>query len=157
VVIALVLLVFATDRLSAGERAWLIILTAFAIAVHLSHVLLAITLLAVLLPMRRSWASATRCIAPVILAVAALMSVNLAAFGRASLAPFGNVFLLARVIYDGPGMDVLRRDCPAAGWRLCPFVESMPSHWSDPIGWTGWVPGLTSWRACSSSNCTGLR
>ncbi len=131
VVIALVLLAFATDRYSARERAWLIVLAAFAIAVHLSHVLLAITLLAVLLPLQRSWASAARCIAPVVLAVAALMSVNLAAFGRASLAPFGNVFLLARVIYDGPGMDVLRRDCPAAGWRLCPFVESMPSHWDD--------------------------
>ena len=81
-------------------------------------------LLAVLLPMRRSWASVARCIAPVILAVVALVSVNLLAFGRASLAPFGNVFLLARVIYDGPGMDVLRRDCPTARLALCPFVRA---------------------------------
>jgi hypothetical protein len=131
VVVALALLIFAADRLSARERIWLVALTAIAIAVHLSHVPLAITLLAVLLPMRRSWAPVARCIAPVILAVVALVSVNLLAFGRASLAPFGNVFLLARVIYDGPGMDVLRRDCPAAGWRLCPFVESMPPHWDD--------------------------
>jgi len=131
VVVALALLAFAADRLSAAERIALVVLTTFAIAVHLSHVLLAIALLAVLLPMRRSWASAGRCIAPLALAVLALVSVNLIAFGRASLAPFGNVFLLARVIYDGPGMDVLRRDCPAAGWRLCPFVESMPPHWDD--------------------------
>ncbi len=131
VVVAFALLAFAADRLSGTERAWLIALMAFAIAVHLSHVPLAIALLAVLLPMQRSRAPAARCIAPVILAVAALVSVNLAAFGRASLAPFGNVFLLARVIYDGPGMDVLRRDCPTAGWRLCPLVESMPPHWDD--------------------------
>jgi hypothetical protein len=131
VVVALALLAFATDRLSVGERISLIALTTFAITVHLSHVLLAVALLAVLLPMRRSWASTARCVAPLILAVLSLVSVNLVVFGRASPAPFGNVFLLARVIYDGPGLEALRRGCPAAGWRLCPFVESMPPQWDD--------------------------
>jgi hypothetical protein len=131
VVVALALLIFAADRLSAQERIWLVVLTAFAIAMHLSHVLIAVALLVVLLPLRRSWQAVARCIAPLMLAVLALTSVNLAAFGRASLAPFGNVFLLARVIYDGPGMAVLRRDCPNSGWRLCPFVESMPRHWDE--------------------------
>jgi len=131
VVVGLALLSFAADRLSARERIWLVLLTAFAITVHLSHVLIAMALLVVLLPLRRSWRPVARCVAPLILAILALMSVNLAAFGRASLAPFGNVFLLTRVIYDGPGMDVLRRDCPGSGWRLCPFIERMPPHWDD--------------------------
>lgn len=70
-------------------------------------------------------------VTPLVLAAVALMSVNLLAFGRASLSPFGNVFLLTRVIYDGPGLDILRRDCPAAGWRLCPFIDSMPAVADD--------------------------
>ena len=56
---------------------------------------------------------------------------ELLAFGRASLSPFGNVFLLARVIYDGPGMDALRRDCPPSGWRLCAFVDRLPANADD--------------------------
>ena len=73
----------------------------------------------------------------------ALVSVNLAAFGRASLSPFGNVFLLARVIYDGPGMGVLRRDCPDAGWRLCAFVDRIPGD----LGRISVARGRTGGRA----------
>jgi hypothetical protein len=72
---------------------------------------------------------------PPALALLALCSVNLAAYGRFVVSPFGNVFLLARVIYDGPGMAVLRRDCPAAGWLLCPFLGGFPPT-SDEFLWT---------------------
>ena len=69
-----------------------------------------------------------------ILAIAALLSVNFAGHGRFAISPFGNVFLLARVIYDGPGMNVLRRDCPAARWRLCAFLDRFPPT-SDEFLW----------------------
>jgi hypothetical protein len=72
---------------------------------------------------------------PPALALLSLCSVNLAAHGRFAISPFGNIFLLARVIYDGPGMAVLRRDCPAANWRLCPFLDSFPPL-SDDFLWT---------------------
>jgi hypothetical protein len=72
---------------------------------------------------------------PPALALLSLCTVNLAAHGRFAIAPFGNIFLLARVTYDGPGMAVLRRDCPAAHWRLCPFVDSFPPL-SDDFLWT---------------------
>jgi len=75
-----------------------------------------------------------RAMAPPVLAAAALISVNLVGFGRASLSPFGNVFLLARVVYDGPGMDVLRRDCPRAGWCLCRLLDEFPPT-SDEFLW----------------------
>ena len=75
-------------------------------------------------PPRRSPAGAL--LAPG-LAIAALVTVNAVGFGRISLSPFGNVFVLARVIYDGPGMMVLRRDCPERGWRLCPWLDRFPA------------------------------
>jgi hypothetical protein len=130
-VLVLALLIFVPDRLALGERIWLVAFAAFMIATHLSHVLLAFLLLVVLLPFRPGGTTVVRSIAPLALAVIALVSVNLLAFGRASLAPFGNMFLLTRVIYDGPGMDALRRDCPSSGWRLCAFIDRMPTIEDD--------------------------
>ena len=130
-VLVLALLIFVPDRLSARERVWLVAFAAFMIAAHLSHVLLALLLLAVLPPFRPGCSTVMRSITPLALAAIALMSVNLLAFDRASLAPFGNMFLLTRVIYDGPGMDALRHDCPASGWRLCAFIDRMPAIEDD--------------------------
>jgi len=76
---------------------------------------------------------------PPALAILGLCAVNLAAHGRFAVSPFGNVFLLARVIYDGPGMAVLRRDCPAAGWRLCPLLDRLPPT-SDDFLWSADSP-----------------
>ena len=141
-VLVLALLCLAPKRLSHRERRWLVLIAAFMIAAHQSNLPLALGLLLVLLPLRR-WLGAAiplgrdgwLCIvAPPALAMLALISVNLAASGRASLSPYGNVFLLARVIYDGPGMNILRRDCPQAGWRLCAFVDEFPPS-SDDFLW----------------------
>jgi len=72
---------------------------------------------------------------PPALAILGLCTVNLGAHGRFAITPFGNVFLLARVIYDGPGMAVLRRACPASGWLLCPFLDRFPPR-SDDFMWS---------------------
>jgi hypothetical protein len=73
-------------------------------------------------------------ILPPALALLGICSVNFIAHGRFAASPFGNIFLLARVIYDGPGMVVLRRDCPTAAWRLCPFLGIFPPT-SDEFLW----------------------
>jgi hypothetical protein len=72
---------------------------------------------------------------PPVLAVFGMCSANLAAHGRFAVSPFGNIFLLARVIYDGPGMTTLRRDCGTAGWRLCQFLDGFPAS-SDGFLWS---------------------
>jgi hypothetical protein len=72
--------------------------------------------------------------APWVVAVLALASVNLIGHGRFALAPYGNVFLLARVIGDGPGRTALWRNCPQTGWRLCDHVERLPLT-SDEFLW----------------------
>jgi len=77
------------------------------------------------------WLATGRLLAPLLLACLALISANLAGHHRASLAPFGNVFLLARVIYDGPGMRALLRECPRAHWRLCPYLGQFPPTADD--------------------------
>ncbi len=76
---------------------------------------------------------------PPALAMLAMATVNLAAHGRFAISPFGNVFLLARVIYDGPGLTALQHDCQTRHWRLCPFRDSLPPT-SDDFLWSADSP-----------------
>ena len=137
-ILLICLLALAPQQLSPRERMVCVGLAAFMIASQQSSVPLACVLLAVLALFAR-WISAPvrwpLLILPPVLAVLALCTANLLAHGRFAVSPFGNVFLLARVIYDGPGMAVLRRDCPAAGWRLCPYLGDFPAT-SDDFLWT---------------------
>jgi len=154
-IMLLCLLAWVPDRLSQREQAVLAGIAAFMIASQQSSIPLAGILLTALAGLRwltrpetpvlaASVLTASRrwglIMAPPVLAVLALCTVNLAAHGRFAIAPFGNVFLLSRVIYDGPGMAVLRRDCPlqlgpSQPWRLCPFLDSFPPN-SDDFLWT---------------------
>jgi hypothetical protein len=149
-VLLLSVLVFSASRLRAWQRVAITALAAFMIATQQSSVPLALALLVVFIASRwitrRSWKAVSRssrnrtvarygpgsllnALAPLLapgLAVAALVSVNAVGFGRVALSPYGNVFVLARVIYDGSGMAVLRHDCPDSGWRLCPYLDRFP-------------------------------
>jgi hypothetical protein len=112
-------------------------LAVFMIASQQSSVPLSIVLLGVLALFARYYSAPIRwklLILPPVLAVLALCTVNLLAHGRFAMSPFGNIFLLARVIYDGPGMAALRHNCPAAGWRLCPYIDDFPQT-SDDFLW----------------------
>ncbi len=135
-VLSLSLLAFSATRFRLWERLAITGLTAFMIATQQSSVPLALALLIVIIPLRwlagraRVRLARFALLAPA-LAIAALVLVNTVGFGRISLSPYGNVFVLARVIYDGPGMTVLRRDCPDRGWRLCPYLDRFPPMADD--------------------------
>lgn len=163
VVLALWLLGFKNASLSEGERLWLLLLATGAIACHQSHVPLALGLAfcgaAMLLAYRGATAAAigtARMTVPVVLATIALVAVNLAGHGRASPSPFGSVFLATRLIYDGPGMDLLRRTCPDAGWRLCPMLDRMGPHhnaflWEPASPLHSELGGPKAWAAEASA------
>jgi hypothetical protein len=138
-ILVLTVVIGSPDRVDTAERLALAALASFMIATQQSSVPLSILLIAALIPLAR-WRGrlqrstvALAVMAPA-LAMLALCGVNQAAHGRFAVSPFGNVFLLARVIYDGPGLTALRRDCPAAGWRLCPFAGRLPAT-SDDFLW----------------------
>ncbi len=134
VVLALWLLAAVPERLGRVEKLYLVLLATGAIALHQSHVPLAAGLVMVLLVSR--WLLSVRrgfgvrdvaiVLAPLVLAVAALMLVNLVGHGRLSLSPFGANFLLARVIYDGPGAATLIEACPEKPWQLCAHLADLP-------------------------------
>ena len=128
------MLVLRPDAAGRLEIAMLALLASWMIAAHLSNIWIACGLVAVLVPSRRllgaraplDWRAIRRSSAPIALAVLVLCSINFAAFRRFSVSPFGSVFLLARLIYDGPGGLTLQHDCSIARWRLCTYTNELP-------------------------------
>lgn len=133
-VIAVVIL--KPEQVSRPEFWGLALLASGMVAVHLSNIWIGLALVLVLVPVRRrlgartafGWRGVRRVMAPIALAVFVLCTINLAAFGRFSVSPFGNVFLLARLVYDGPAEATLETDCSATKWRLCDYLPVFPPH-----------------------------
>lgn len=132
--LCILLLGFARDRLRAGEAAWLVLLGAFAVATHLSHLPTALVMVAVVALLGGGFMPPLRAALPVGLAVAALVGANAWATGRPALSPHGAVFLLARLQADGPAAETVRAHCPAAGWHLCAFAHRLPMD-ADAFLW----------------------
>jgi hypothetical protein len=135
-VLALWLIGFGWDKLRRFERAYLLLFAAGAIAIHLSHLPLALglTALGALLGFRDGsvFPRALRMVAPAVLAMVALVSVNTLAFGRPSLSPFGSVFLAARLLEDGPALRTTQARCDeGAGWRICGLLDRLPMPAND--------------------------
>ncbi len=130
-VLCLFLLAYG-DRLSRLERGWVLALGAFAIAVHLSHLVVAAACLAVVLLLRPQRLAA--CTAPLGVALGLLLATNWVGNGVVGVSPFGSVFALARLQADGPAADYLRSACPKAGYRLCAWADKLPMD-SDQFLW----------------------
>ena len=146
--LAAALLLFFPDRIGRGERWGLAVLLVFSLAVHTSHLLMAVVLVAVaggiLLMLgveRRVVVRRLALFAALIVAAGAANSVyglgiRLTTGERLRNQPF----LTARLLADGPGRDYLRHAC-AAGERftLCrfahkPLADSEDILWSDLPG-----------------------
>jgi hypothetical protein len=142
------------ERLSGPERGWLAAVGTLAVAVHLAHLILAagciaLALIAHLLgagcramPLQpapravppgdrlRRWRAAL----PLAAALALLLLSNLAGNGVLGVSPYGSVFMLARLVADGPAREVVDARCPAAGWHLCGWKGKLNAD-SDAFLW----------------------
>lgn len=119
------------------------IITAIAIASHLSHLILAAAIIAALAlcRLRMPW----RPMASLSAALIFLLASNLIGHGRLAISPYGSVFALARLIGDGPARDYLDRVCPNPSLALCAWRNQLTDDsdqflwdpaspfWSDPL------------------------
>ena len=126
-----------SKRLNRVEVVWLVLLGAVAIAVHLSHLVIAAAcLLGVLcLGLRRL----TVAVLPLVCALVMLLGTNLYAFQNAAISPHGSVFMLARLSGDGNTKEILEKYCAQKNWYLCDWVERLPAD-SDDFLWNGKGP-----------------
>ncbi len=133
-VLSLFLLGFSGD-LSRGQRIWLAGLASFAVASHLAYLPLAAAVIGVSLVLggRRI------AVVPLAAALGFLLASNGIGHGRFGISPYGSVFALARLVTDGPAQQVLARECPGAGWRMCDWQGRFPAD-SDLFLWEGEGP-----------------
>jgi len=126
-----------SNRLSRVEMIWLIVLGALAIAVHLSHLVIAAACLVVVLCLRLG--RLRYAFLPLAGAIVILLSTNFYAFQKLSISPHGSVFMLARLSGDGNTKEVLETYCAQKKWYLCAWVDRLPAD-SDEFLWNGKGP-----------------
>jgi hypothetical protein len=132
-VLALFLLAYERARWSVTAVA------AFAIAAHLSHLVVAACCLGVVLTLRpRAFARAG---VPLAVTLALLLATNFVGFGRVGVSPFGAIFGLARLVADGPAKTYLEENCPEAGYQMCAWVGRFPTNSDDFL----WNPSGPIW------------
>lgn len=134
-VLALFLLAYS----DSGRRWPLHIIASFAIASHLTHLVIAAACLAVVLLLRPR--AVPRASVPLLVALALLLATNIIGHGRFGVSPFGSVFALARLVADGPAADYLTESCPESGYRLCAWVGRLPGKEDDFL----WDPKGPVW------------
>jgi hypothetical protein len=142
------LLAFCADLLSRRELIYVGVLTAAAIATHLSHIVIAfglILLCGALVPMFvttqieiRRWMALL--FLPFILAVCSILAVNWINSRAITFARNSNVFLLAKLIEEGPALAYLVRACPDIQYSLCAHTDEMKGMHQDDLKWWGGSP-----------------
>jgi hypothetical protein len=143
VLLGLFLLAFADAELSRAELVYVGALTAFAIATHLSHVPIAAGLILLCVGLRvlflrrlthiGLWTA--RLTLPLILAIVAMIAVNVLSSHKFVLARNSNVFLLAKWIDEGPALSHLKESCPGAGYALCEHLGELEGESHDQLKW----------------------
>ena len=126
-----------SPRLSRSLAVWVCLVGALAIAVHLSHLVIAAACVFTVLLLRFSRVGVV--MLPLVLALGLLVSTSYYAFNKVAVSPFGSVFMLARFAADGHVTTTLNAKCPDAGWHLCEWKDRLPSD-SDAFMWDGQGP-----------------
>ncbi|MCW8307587.1 hypothetical protein AruPA_11105 [Acidiphilium sp. PA] len=130
------------DRMRRRERRSLALLITLAIMVHLSNLpiyaglCLCVLVLRLRARPRPDW---KHLLPPLAIGVTALIAVNLIASGTPSPSPYGDTFVLARLLSDGPARATLARDCPTQRWALCRYQADL-AHSADRFLWTANSP-----------------
>jgi hypothetical protein len=107
----------------------------FMVAVHLSHLPIMLAL-AVVYGLAAGLfrkdvklaAVATGVVAPLLMAIVATVSSNLIVARNPVISESSSLFLLARLLGDGPARAYLGQNCPAAGYQLCKELDHLGDH-----------------------------
>jgi hypothetical protein len=102
-------------------------------------------------PSRQVAFSAACCLAVVAITIGAHMGLQWRWQNKLQISPNGSLFLLARLVEDGPAKDYLSKECPAANFLLCKFVNDMPMPAARFLWWdNGPVKNLGGPQAISA-------
>jgi hypothetical protein len=132
-ILAMYLLAFHAQFLSRIERVVVCGILFAATSAHLSHCLIASTLVVLAAVLcfvsrgRRMVTGLALTAAPVALSLIAFFAYNSVVLRRPMLSPAGSTFVLASMIEQGPARRYLEAACPDVGYRLCAYADRLPA------------------------------
>ncbi|MBN1363516.1 MAG: hypothetical protein JW976_01790, partial [Syntrophaceae bacterium] len=155
-ILSLFLLIFCRENLGFGEKIYLFLLTLLSSTVHLTHIPLAIGIIGIIWFFRVMIKNDKRLPTPhlfsasmaVFLAFALIIANNYRTYGVFTFSQNGYAFILARLVADGPAVKYLKEFCPQRNYKLCAYINELPSN-SDKFLWpkdspfrkVGWFDG----------------
>jgi hypothetical protein len=147
-----------SKQLNRAMTIWVSLLGALAIAVHLSHLVIAAACLCVVLLFR--WRRFLYAVLPLVIALVSLVGTTMYIFNKVSISPYGSVFMLARMSADGNVKSVLEKYCTEKNWTLCAWTDRLAKDsdvfmW-DPKGPVWTHPGGPIGLAPEASEIVGL-
>jgi hypothetical protein len=131
-VIAVYLVTLHWAELSRVARALLLVAIAVGVTTHATHLALAVGMLAVCAAVAwrkrvaQVWRGVGRAAAAVATGMVVLLTIDFAQTGELFFSRGGSVYMLAHLIDAGFAQKILREDCPAARYALCPFQDRLP-------------------------------
>jgi hypothetical protein len=125
---------FHLSALSRLEKLYFVLLGCVATAAHISHLTQALALFSLIVithvflrtPLQVTLARSAILSIPIVLSAIAILLNNIVIHHSVALFPAGQSFLLANMIEQGPARRYLQQTCPAAGYKVCNIIDSMP-------------------------------
>ncbi|AGK56888.1 hypothetical protein HYPDE_26028 [Hyphomicrobium denitrificans 1NES1] len=127
---------FAWDRLANWERAFAFAVVSGSVAFHYGNVLIALGALLVFAvlwvvgwqPIGRVGARIRALAAAISLGTLVVVSTNSLMLGTVAVSPASSIFMLAKLLRDGPAFAILEQNCPASGWALCTELGDLENY-----------------------------
>ena len=161
--LAILLLVMGWERMATWERWFVLSLVAASITFHFANLLIVLATVPALAVMYLlGWRPGPQALkrlilgaAAVLIAVSALISVNVAMRGKFVVSTSSSTFLLAKLLEDGPAFSILEGECPGA-FSLCSQLDRLRAHknaggtpsladyflWHGPLKDLGWFKSV---------------
>jgi hypothetical protein len=150
---------FCRATLGLWERRYLFLLTVISATVHLTHIFLALGIIVIVWLLRLIIKNKNLFPVPHLLSVsfAILLSFilivanNFRTQGVFTISSGGYAYLLARLVADGTAVKYLKESCPERKYKLCAYLDQLPSDpcafiWSteSPFRKVGFISGYSS-------------
>jgi hypothetical protein len=132
-ILSLCTLIFRTGDVTVGERLFLYAVVLAAVCFHQANFLIAFLTLVFSIPFRflvdLSWHQVIKPLAAsgslLALGVGLLILPNYIAYNKFVITRGGGIFLLAKLIDDGPALDYLTAECPVRKYSICSQLSAL--------------------------------
>src|SRR5262249_16545138 len=141
-ILAILIVAMGWNGLEAAERWFALLIIPVCIGFHNSNFLIALAavpaLAAITLlgwrPGPQAFRRFSLMVVAVTLGVTALISANVIARGKLVISAGSSTFLFARLLDDGPALEVLEAECPTSAYAVCSQLEHLRAYKSTGTG-----------------------